>query len=53
LQAQRGGAGVEGEASGDVQQSVAQALGFAARELAGQQQPLGPGDQVVREADDL
>ncbi len=36
-----------------MQQPVAQALGFAARELAGQQQPLGPDDQVVGEAHDL
>jgi hypothetical protein len=34
LQAQRGGAGVEGEAGGDVQQPVAQALGLGLGELA-------------------
>jgi len=47
LEAQGGGAGVEGEAGGDVQQAVAQALGLDARELAGEQQPLGPADEVV------
>jgi hypothetical protein len=35
-----------------VQQPVAQALGLAARELAGQQQPLGPDEQVVRDPDE-
>jgi hypothetical protein len=49
LDAQRGGAGVEGQAGGDVQQSVAQAFGLGFGELTGQQQALGPGDQVVRE----
>ena len=44
---------MEGEAGGDVQEPVAQALGLAALELAGEEQSLGPGDQVVREADDL
>ena len=53
LEAQRRGAGVEREAGGDVQQSVAQAFGFGVGELAGEQQPLGPDDQVVREAHDL
>jgi len=46
-------AGVEREASCDVQEPVAQAFGFGLGELAGEQQPLGPGDQVVREAPDL
>src|SRR5215218_4522707 len=40
-------AGVEGEAAGDVQQPVAQALGFAAGELAVEAEVLGPGDQVL------
>jgi hypothetical protein len=44
---------VEGEAGGDVQQLVAQAFGFGVGELAGQEQPLGPADEVVRERDDL
>ena len=52
VDAQRCFAGVKGEACGDVQQSVAQALGFCACELAGQQQALGPDDQVVRDARD-
>ena len=43
---------MKGEAGGDVQQPVAQALGLAARELAGQQQALGPDEQVVRDADE-
>ena len=53
LEAQPGGAGVEGEAAGDVKEPVAKALGFAFGELAGQQEALGPGDQVVCEEDDL
>ena len=32
--------------------TVAQALGFDVGELAGQEQPLGPDDEVVREAHD-
>jgi len=44
---------VEGEATGDVQEAVAKAFWFAAGELAGEQQALCPGDQVVREEDDL
>jgi hypothetical protein len=51
-QAQAGAAGVEREARGDVEQAVAQALGLGLGELAGQQQALGPGDQVVRERDE-
>ncbi len=47
------GAGVEGKASGDMQQPVAQALRFGFDKLAGEQQPLGPDDQVVRETHDL
>ncbi len=42
-------AGVEGEAAGAVQESVAQALGFAACELAGQAQGLGVKEQVLVE----
>ena len=38
LEAQRCGAGVEGEAAGDVQQPVAQSLGLATGEFARQQQ---------------
>ena len=53
LQAQAGAAGVERETTGDVQEPVAQAFGFGPVELAGEQQALGPGDQVVREADEL
>src|SRR5450755_3432712 len=45
-------AGVECQSPGDVQQAVAQALGFDVGELAGQEQPLGPDDEVVREAHD-
>ena len=52
-EAQCCGAGVEREASGDVQQAVAQAFGFGSGELAGEQQSLGPADEVVRERDDL
>jgi hypothetical protein len=52
MQAQRRGAGVKGQAIGDVQQPVAQALGLAARQIAGQQQALGPDEQVVRDADE-
>jgi len=44
---------VEREASGDVQEAVAQAFGFGLGEFVGQQQLLGPNDQVVREAHDL
>jgi hypothetical protein len=33
VDAQRRGAGVEGQARGDVQEAVAQAFGLAAREL--------------------
>ena len=47
------GARVKGEASGDVQHSVAQSLGFGLGELAGQEQSLGPDDEVVRERDEL
>ena len=44
-EAQGGDAGVEGQAGGDAQQPVAQALGLGASEFAGQEQALGPGDQ--------
>jgi hypothetical protein len=53
LQAQRGGVGVKGQPRSDVQQPVAQAFGLGFGELAGQQQPLCPDDQVVRESHDL
>jgi hypothetical protein len=43
-EAQDGLAGVEGEPSCGVQQPVAQPLGFATRELAGQAERLGVGD---------
>src|SRR5437870_3740612 len=36
-----------------MEESVAQALGLGVGEFAGQQQPLGPGDQVVSETDEL
>lgn len=52
-QPQGGGAGVKDEAAGDVQQPVAQALGLGGRQLAAEQQPLGPGDQVMGEAHEL
>jgi hypothetical protein len=51
LDAQGGGAGVERETGGDVEESVAQAFGFGFGEFAGQQEALGPGDQVVRDPD--
>jgi hypothetical protein len=43
---------VKGEAGSDVQQPVTQALGLAGRQLAGQQQALGPDDQVMRDPDE-
>ena len=52
VDAQDRGAGVKGEASGDVQQPVAQALGLAAGELAGQREALGRGEQVVGDQDE-
>ena len=53
LEAELGAAAVEREPSGDVQQPVAQPLGFGFGELAVEQQRLGPDDQVVREQHDL
>ncbi len=47
VQAQAGLAGVAGQARGGVPEAVAQRLRFGARELAGQQQLLGPGEQVL------
>ena len=47
-QVQRELAGVAGEAAGDVQQPVAQALGFADAVLAVEEQLLGPDGQIVR-----
>ncbi len=52
VDAQRCFASVKGQARGDVQQPVAQAFGLAACKLPGEQQPLGPDDQVVRDADE-
>jgi hypothetical protein len=51
LDAERGGAGVECEAGSDVEQSVPQPLGFGFGEVAGQEEALGPDDQVVRDSD--
>lgn len=48
LEVQLGFAAVEREAAGDVQELVAQPLGIGLRELSGQQQCLGPDEQVVR-----
>ena len=50
LLAQRCGAGVEGEAAGNMKESVAQALGLAASEFAVQEQSSGRGEQVVGDA---
>jgi hypothetical protein len=44
---------VKGEAAGDVDDPVAQPLGLAAGELAGEQKPLRPGEEVVCDLDDL
>src|SRR3954449_6693379 len=46
-EAQDGLAGVEGEPSCGVQQPVAQPLGLAARELAGQRERLGVEEDVL------
>jgi hypothetical protein len=43
---QAGLAGGAGESGGDVQQPVAQFLGFGLGEVAVQEQGLGPGEQV-------
>src|SRR3712207_8216155 len=51
--AQAGLAGVEAQAAGAVQQSVAQALGFAAREVAVEAQRLGVEDEVLVEQHEL
>jgi hypothetical protein len=40
-------AGVAGEPAGDVEEPVAEPFGFAAGELAAEQQPLRPGEQVL------
>ena len=40
-------AGVAGEPAGDVEEPVAQPLGLAAGELAVEQEPLRPGEQVL------
>ena len=42
---------MEREAGGDVQDPVAQALGFGFGEVSGQEEALRPGDQVVRDSD--
>src|SRR3954447_19364533 len=47
LEAEGGAAGVEGEASGGVQQPAAQRLGFADGELAVECQVLRPGGEVL------
>jgi len=44
---QREPAGVAGEAAGDVQQPIAQALGLADGVLAVEQQQLGPDGEIV------
>jgi hypothetical protein len=38
---------VAGEPAGDVEQPVAEAFRFAAGELAAEEQPLRPGEQVL------
>ena len=47
LQVQRRAAGVERQAGGGVQQSVAQRLGLADCQLVVERKPLGLGDQVL------
>ncbi len=42
-----------GEPAGDVQEPVAQPLRLAAGEFAFQEQPLGPGEQILRAEDEL
>jgi hypothetical protein len=42
-----------GEAAGDVEEPVAETLRLAAGELAREQQPLRPGEQVLRDQDEL
>jgi len=46
-------AGVAGEPAGDVQEPVAETLRLAAGELAGEQQPLRPGEQVLGDQGEL
>jgi hypothetical protein len=46
-------AGVAGEPAGDVQEPVAETLRLAAGELAGEQQPFCPGEQVLGAEDEL
>src|SRR3954468_13480754 len=53
LEAQLAAPAVECEPTGDVQQPVAQPFGLGLRELAVEQQRLGPDDQIVREQHDL
>jgi hypothetical protein len=52
-QMQCGLAGVAGELSGDVQDAVAQALGFGELVLAVERELLGPDGDVVREPREL
>src|SRR3954465_12086467 len=47
LEAQGGAARVEGEPAGEVQEPVAQGLGFADGERAVEAQQLGPGGEVL------
>ena len=42
-----------GEPAGDVQEPVAEPFRFAAGELAGEQEALRPGEQVLRAAGEL
>jgi hypothetical protein len=44
---------VECETRGDVQDAVAQALGLCSGEFAGEQQALGPHDEVVGDPHEL
>ena len=44
-------AGVAGEPAGDVQKPVAQPLRLTAGKLAGEQQPLRPGEQILADQD--
>src|SRR5436309_2553849 len=53
LEVELGAAAGERESTGDVQQLVAQSLGFGLGEVAVEKERLSPDDQVVRERDDL
>ncbi len=52
-QVQKQAAGVAGEPAGDVQELVAQALRLAAGKLAGEQEALRPGEQILGDEDEL